>query len=79
MSRDNLFKILPNDVSCPTKLQSMIELFHTDLKGTVQFNSNTSEPFIIHNRIKQGCLLTPTLFGIFFTLLLVTADSFTIT
>ena len=40
------------------------------MKGTVQFNGNLSEPFDVHSRVKQGCVLAPTLFGIFFALLL---------
>ena len=40
------------------------------MKGTVQFNGNLSEPFDMHSGVKQGCVLAPTLFGIFFALLL---------
>ena len=65
VSRDGLFKILPK-IGCPPKLQSMIESFHTDTKGTVQFNGSSSEPFEIRGGVKQGCVLAPTLFGIFF-------------
>ena len=56
--------------SCRPKLQSMIESFHTDTKGSVQFNGSSSEPFEIRSGVKQGCVLAPTLFGIFFGLLL---------
>ena len=38
VSRDGLFKVLPK-IGCPPKLQSMIEYFHTDTKGTVQINA----------------------------------------
>lgn len=69
VSREGLFKILPK-IGCPPKLQSMIKSFHTDMQGTVQFNGNTSEPFNIRSGVKQGCVLAPTLFVIFFTLLL---------
>ena len=40
------------------------------MKGTVQFNSNLSEPFNMCSGVKQGCVLTQALFGIFFALLL---------
>ena len=69
VSRDGLFKILPK-IGCPPTLQSMIEYFHTDTKGTVQFNGSSSEPFEIRGGVKQGCVLAPTLFGIFFGMLL---------
>jgi len=62
-------KILPK-VGCPPKLQSLIESFHSNMKGTVQFNGSFSEPFDIRNGVKQGCILAPTLFGIFFAALL---------
>ena len=63
------FDLVPK-IGCPHKLQSMIECFHTDTKGTVQFNGSFSEPFEIRSGVKQGCVLAPTLFGIFFALLL---------
>ena len=69
VSTDGLFQILPK-IGCQSKLQSMIESFHTNMKGTVQFNGSSSRPFDIRSGVKQGCVLAPTLFGIFFTLLL---------
>ena len=38
--------------------------------GTVQHDKNVSEPFKILNDVKQGCVLAPTLCGIFFSLCL---------
>ena len=69
VSRDGLFQILPK-TGCPPKLQSMIESVHTNMKGTVQFNGSSSRPFDICSGVKQGCVLAPTLFGIFFAMLL---------
>ena len=69
VNRDGLFKVLPK-IGCPPKLQSMIESFHTDTKGTVQFNDSSSELFEINSSVKQSCVLVPTLFGICFGLLL---------
>ena len=40
------------------------------MKGTVQFNGSSSRPFDILSGVQQGCVLAPTLFGIFFALLL---------
>ena len=57
-------------IGCPSRLHSLIESFHCNMKGTVQFNGNLSEPFDIRSGVKQGCVLAPTLFGIFFALLL---------
>ena len=69
VSRDGLFKILTK-IGCPPKLKSLIESFHKNMRGTVQHDGNVSKPFRILNGVKQGCVLAPTLFGIFFSLLL---------
>ena len=69
VSRDGLFALLQR-IGCPPKLLSMIVSFHQDMRGTVQFDGSCSESFPIKNGVKQGCVLAPTLFGIFFSLLL---------
>ena len=40
------------------------------MKGTVVFDGTTSDAFNIRSGVKQGCVLAPTLFGIFFVLML---------
>ena len=35
-----------------------------------QYDGSTSDPFPIKSRVKQGCALAPTLFGVIFSLLL---------
>lgn len=69
VSRDGLFKILPL-IGCPPKLLSFLESFHNNMHGTVRFDGNMSEAFNIRSGVKQGCVLAPTLFGIFFSVLL---------
>ena len=69
VSRDGLFKILPK-IGCPPTLLSIIKSFHDDMQGIVQFDGNFSKPFYIRSGVKQGCVLAPTLFGIFFSLML---------
>ena len=69
VSSDSFFRVLPK-IGCPLKPQSMIGSFHTDTKGTLQFNGSFLEPFEIRSGIKQGCVHAPTLFGICFGLLL---------
>ena len=54
VSRDGLFQILPT-IGCPPKLQSMIESFHTNIKGTVRFNGSSSRPFDIRWRQTRVC------------------------
>ena len=69
VSRDGLFKVLAK-IGCPPKLLSMIQSFHDGMKGTVQYDGSTSDAFDIRSGVKQGCVLAPTLFGIFFAVLL---------
>lgn len=40
------------------------------MKGTISYDGEASEPFPMQSGVKQGCVLAPTLFGIFFSLLL---------
>ena len=56
MSRDGLFKILPL-IGCPRRLL------------IVQYDGETSPEFGVKSGVKQGCVLAPTLFGIFFAML----------
>ncbi len=69
VSRDGLFKILPM-IGCPPKLHSIIHSIHDGMKSIVQFDGSTSAEFDVKSGVKQGRVLAPTLFGIFFSLLL---------
>ena len=59
----------------PKFLQMVIQL-HENQRGQVRLDGDLSEPFAISNSVKQGCVLAPTLFSIFFTMMLkqATAD-----
>ena len=50
VSRDGLFRTLTK-IGCP-KLISIVKSFHTDMKGVVQFNGASSEPFSICSGVK---------------------------
>ena len=69
VSRAGLFTLLQRNV-CPPKLLRMITSFHNDMKGLVQYDGSSSDPFPIKNGVKQGCVLASTLFSILFSLLL---------
>ena len=69
VSRRGLFNLLEK-IGCPPKLLSVISSFHNNMKGTVNYDGATSEPFDIHSGVKQGCVLAPTLFSIFFSMML---------
>ena len=69
VSREGLFDIL-HQIGCPPKLLNFIKSFHDGSRGTVKFDGNSSEAFVINIGVKQGCVLAPTLFTIFFSILL---------
>lgn len=63
--RSGLFQLVKRR-GCPPKLLCILQSFHTDMQGTIQFDGFTSDPFNICRGVKQECVLAPTLFGIFF-------------
>ena len=68
VSREGLFNILLI-IGCPPKLHKIIRSFH-DMRATVQYEGSMSEPFDVKSGVKQGCVLAPTLFSIFFSIVL---------
>ena len=75
VSRSGLFTLLQR-IGCPLKLLQMSRSFHDNMQGAVQYDGSSSDPFPINSGVKQGCVLAPTLFGIFFSLLLKHAFDF---
>ena len=69
VSRSGLFSLL-RTIGCPPHLLAVIRSFHEDMRSTVYYNGATSEAFPVSSGVKQGCVLAPTLFGIFFSMLL---------
>ena len=69
VSRSGLFKILQK-IGCPPKLLAIITVFHQDMQSTVCFDGATSNAFPVSSGVKQVWVLAPTLFGIFFSMLL---------
>ena len=55
---------------CPPKLLSIVRSIHDGIMSIVQFDGDVSAEFGVKSGVKQGCILAPTLFGIFFALLL---------
>ena len=69
VSKSGLINILQK-IGCPPKLLAIITSFHQDMQSTICFNGATSNAFPVSSGVKQGCVLAPTLFGIFFSMLL---------
>ena len=68
VSRSGLYNILKL-LGCPETLLSILVAFHENMKARVQFDGSMSKTFPICRGVKQGCVLAPTLFGIFFSAL----------
>ena len=69
VSRSGLFHILQK-IGCPPKLLAIMTSFHKDMHSTGCFDGGTSDAFPVSSGVKQVCVHVPTLFGIFFSMLL---------
>ena len=69
LSRDGLWKILSR-LGCPPKFLATIRQLHEGQRGQVKQNGTLSDSFPISNGVKQGCVLAPSLFSIFFSMML---------
>ena len=69
VSRTGLWLILER-LGCPPKFLQMVIQLHENQRGQIRLNGDLSEPFSISNGVKQGCVLAPTLFSIFFSMML---------
>ena len=73
VSREGLWKVM-SKFGCPTKFINMVRLFHDGMQASVRDDGKTSKPFPVTNGVKQGCVLAPTLFSMYFTAML--SDAF---
>ena len=69
ISRDGLWQILRN-IGCPELFVDIIRSFHEGLVARVQDQGQTSEPFLVTNGTKQGCVMAPLLFTLVFSAML---------
>ena len=68
VSREGLFLLLQK-IGCPPTLLEIIVSFHDNMQATISYKGSLSDSFPIKSGVKQGCVLAPTLFGIFSLLL----------
>ena len=68
VSRDERWKILARH-GCPQKFLTILRQLHEGQKGQVKHNGSLSGSFPISYGVKQGCVLTPKLFSIFFSII----------
>ena len=69
MNREGLFAILLK-IRCPSNLSNVVKSFHTNTRANIQYDDSVSDSLKIKSGVKQGFVLVPTLFGIFFSVLL---------
>ena len=68
VSHDELWKILAR-LGCTLKFLTILCQLHEGQQGQVKHNGSLSGSFPISNGVKQGCILAPTLFSIFFSIM----------
>ena len=69
IDREALWAIL-DKIGCPRHFVGLIRSLHDGMKVIVRDGNDKSSPFDVTNGTKQGCVLAPTLFSIFFSLML---------
>ena len=69
VSREGLWLLL-GKIGCPNHFVSIIRSFHDGMQALVREGGERSPLFNVTSGTKQGCVLSPTLFSIFFSLML---------
>ena len=65
VSRNGLWKIMAK-FGCSSRFIWMGRQFNDGMQASVQYNEEYSEPFSVTNGVKQGCVMSPTLFSMMF-------------
>ena len=60
----------PWQLGCPPKFLTIVQQLHEGQQVQIKHNGNLLDPFPIGNGVKQGCMLAPTLFAIFYSMML---------
>ena len=66
-------RLILEKFGCPEKFIKLFRLFYDGMKAYVYVGGNISEAIPVENGVKQGDIPAPTLFALYFTMLLVMA------
>ena len=69
INRETLWKIL-GKLGCPDHFVKLIRSFHDEMEVSVNVGGTLTDPFKVETSVKQGDLLAPTLFSVFFSIVL---------
>ena len=69
VSRDGLWRIMAK-FGCPPRYIAMVRQLHDGMQARVQNDGKYSEPFLVTNGVKQGCVMAPPLFSMMFSAIL---------
>ena len=69
VNRSALWIIL-GKLGCPPQFVEMLKQLHRNMKARVNLNGSLSEPIPVDNGVKQGDIPAPTLFSIYFAVML---------
>ncbi len=74
VNRDALWKVLAR-MGCPPKLITIIRQLHDGMTAKVRVDGSTTDRFNVRTGVKQGCVIAPILFIIYFSAMLENALS----
>ena len=66
VNRDALWSVLQEGYRLPPKLVHILKALHQETQGAVRAYGRVSEEFLTRNGVRQGDVLAPTLFNLFF-------------
>ena len=67
--RSSLWTVL-GKLGIPEKMKNIIISFHEGMQAEVIHGGKVSDPFLVDNGTKQGCVLAPLLFALYFAVML---------
>ena len=66
----NALWIIQGKLGCPPQFVEILKQLHCNMKGRVNLNGSLSEPIPVDNGVKRGDIPAPTLFSIYFAVVL---------